>query len=425
MSLSLLNWTFPANWAEATIQDITSKVGSGATPRGGASVYVDSGTPFIRSQNIYDHEFRYGGLAMIDDYSSRQLQGVTLFKGDVLINITGDSILRCCVLPDTLAGGRVNQHVAIIRPIFKSVDPIFLQKWLTLPAMKEIMLGFSSGGTRKAITKGHILRFPVALPPLHEQRGIAATLGALDDKIESNRRIARLAEEIILAYFEKYFDISEQENGIAISNLIAVNPKYRLKKGVEAIKISMADLPENSAIISTWNKEIVAGGQRFTNGDVLFARITPCLENGKTSIVDMLDDASVGFGSTEFIVLSPKGNIKTAWIYAFARNKSVRTWAARNMTGTSGRQRFQASFFDGYLISPPSEKMIENFNLIANPFTQKLTQIRDENLKLESLRDALLPELMSGRICVPEAQEAIAEVIPEEDGEHASKTSRG
>lgn len=285
--------------------------------------------------------------------------------------------------------------------------------------------GYNSGSVQPTLNRNYIVNVPIDVPPVIEQQAIAATLGALDDKIESNRRIARLAEEIILAYFEKYFDISGQENGIAISNLIAVNPKYRLKKGVEAIKISMADLPENSAIISTWNKEIVAGGQRFTNGDVLFARITPCLENGKTSIVDMLDDDSVGFGSTEFIVLSPKGNIKTAWIYAFARNKSVRTWAARNMTGTSGRQRFQASFFDGYLISPPSEKMIENFNLIANPFTQKLTQIRDENLKLESLRDALLPELMSGRICVPEAQEAIAEVIPEEDGEHASKTSRG
>ena len=285
--------------------------------------------------------------------------------------------------------------------------------------------GYNSGSVQPTLNRNYIVNVPIDVPPIIEQQAIAATLGALDDKIESNRRIARLAEEIILAYFEKYFDISGQENGIAISNLIAVNPKYRLKKGVEAIKISMADLPENSAIISTWNKEIVAGGQRFTNGDVLFARITPCLENGKTSIVDMLDDDSVGFGSTEFIVLSPKGNIKTAWIYAFARNKSVRTWAARNMTGTSGRQRFQASFFDGYLISPPSEKMIENFNLIANPFTQKLTQIRDENLKLESLRDALLPELMSGRICVPEAQEAIAEVIPEEDDEHASKTSRG
>ena len=306
-----------------------------------------------------------------------------------------------------------------------NIDPRFLFYVAALPEFSEVATA-SSTGTRMPRAEWSVVReFEIPDHNLTTQRGIAATLGALDNKIESNRRIARLAEEIILAYFEKYFDISGQENGIAISNLIAVNPKYRLKKGVEAIKISMADLPENSAIISTWNKEIVAGGQRFTNGDVLFARITPCLENGKTSIVDMLDDDSVGFGSTEFIVLSPKGNIKTAWIYAFARNKSVRTWAARNMTGTSGRQRFQASFFDGYLISPPSEKMIKNFNLIANPFTQKLTQIRDENLKLESLRDALLPELMSGRICVPEAQEAIAEVIPEEDDEHASKTSRG
>lgn len=414
----LYNPIFHTNWKKENLYSL-------ATWNNGLAFkninFSDSGIPVIKISEIKN------GKSSQTKYTQGNYDlKYWLTNGDMLFCWSGQ--------PETSIGtywwrqgdGWLNQHIFKVHADEKNISQKFLYQLLQYlrPTFVRIARNKQTTGLGH-ITKQDLKQIFVGVPEIHEQRGIAATLGALDDKIESNRRIARLAEEIILAYFEKYFDISGQENGIAISNLIAVNPKYRLKKGVEAIKISMADLPENSAIISTWNKEIVAGGQRFTNGDVLFARITPCLENGKTSIVDMLDDDSVGFGSTEFIVLSPKGNIKTAWIYAFARNKSVRTWAARNMTGTSGRQRFQASFFDGYLISPPSEKMIENFNLIANPFTQKLTQIRDENLKLESLRDALLPELMSGRICVPEAQEAIAEVIPEEDDEHASKTSRG
>lgn len=173
-----LGMSIPDTWANGRLEQVTSKIGSGSTPRGGSAVYVDSGPAFIRSQNVHDHEFRSEGLAYLSDSAAEALRGVTVAQGDVLINITGDSILRTCLAPAGVLPARVNQHVAIVRSNGKVV-PGFLQKWLSLPLMKEFMLGHSSGGTRKAITKGHLQGFPIPLPPLPEQAAIAAVFRTL------------------------------------------------------------------------------------------------------------------------------------------------------------------------------------------------------------------------------------------------------
>lgn len=199
-----------------------------------------------------------------------------------------------------------------------------------------------------------------------------------------------------------------------MSELIGVNPKYVLKKGTMTTKIGMADLDENRGSITTWASEAASGGQRFVNGDVLFARITPCLENGKTAIVDMLPDGRVGFGSTEFIVLSPKGDVGTSWIYGFTRHPAVREWARLGMTGTSGRQRLQADRFDLYRIESPNPEKLRAFDAQFTPMLHYSSILRDENHRLAELRDTLLPELMSGRLRVAEAQDAVAHAVGED-----------
>lgn len=201
-NLTFLGSPLPSSWDESTIGEVTTKVGSGATPRGGATVYVNSDTAFIRSQNVHDHEFREEGIVSIDADAANQLRGVTVHEDDVLLNITGDSILRTCVVPKAVLPARVSQHVAIVRPNSR-VHPAFLQKWLSLPAMKDYMLGHSSGGTRKAITKGHIMSFPVPVPPIREQWAIGETLGAFDNKINSNDRAQSVIEQLLLAVFKR------------------------------------------------------------------------------------------------------------------------------------------------------------------------------------------------------------------------------
>ncbi|MBV8884424.1 MAG: restriction endonuclease subunit S, partial [Chroococcidiopsidaceae cyanobacterium CP_BM_RX_35] len=157
-----------------------------------------------RAQNVYDHEFRKDGLVYIDDGEASKLSNVIVQLGDVLLNITGDSIARCCLVPEWVLPARVNQHVAIIRPT-ECLNSVYLQKYLSHPRIKAYMLGHDAGGTRKALTKGNIESFLIPLPPLLEQKAIAHILCTLDDKIELNQQMNQKLEAIAQAIFKSWF----------------------------------------------------------------------------------------------------------------------------------------------------------------------------------------------------------------------------
>ena len=160
----------------------------------------------IRSQNVYNDGFHRDGLAFIGERHADELQNVRVFQGDVLLNITGDSVARVCqVAPDVLPA-RVNQHVAIIRPDSVNLDAGYLRYCLVSPEMQTLLLSWAgSGGTRNALTKGMIESLEIPLPALSEQRAIAHVLGTLDDKIELNRRMNETLEEMARALFKSWF----------------------------------------------------------------------------------------------------------------------------------------------------------------------------------------------------------------------------
>ena len=113
-------------WEEKKLIEITNKIGSGATPRGGSESYKTEGISLIRSMNVHDFEFRERNLAFIDEQQAKELNNVTLQENDVLLNITGASVARCCIIPKEYLPARVNQHVSIIRAKKEIIDPIFL-----------------------------------------------------------------------------------------------------------------------------------------------------------------------------------------------------------------------------------------------------------------------------------------------------------
>ncbi len=272
----------------------------------------------------------------------------------------------------------------------------------TSPEIRDYAIGSMNGSSgRQRVQLDSLASFEIDLPELQEQRSIAATLGALDDKIESNRRTISMIDELVRARFEADFDLTQTDDGVSVSDLVLINRKQKLSRGTKATYVGMSSLPEFAPEIFDWEIREFGSGQKFVNGDVLMARITPCLENGKTAIVDMLEDGEVGWGSTEYVVLSPKGSINTPWIYALARNELVREWAIRRMAGTSGRQRFQAEGFNDYRITDPDPKSLEEFNSFAEPLFDRMTQLRDEMKRLAALRDGLLPGLLTGRVRVP------------------------
>jgi type I restriction enzyme S subunit len=150
----------------AILRDLTTKIGSGATPRGGKEAYHTEGIALIRSLNIYDYEFEFSNLAYIDNEQATQLDNVVVEAGDVLLNITGASVARCSMVPSYILPARVNQHVAIIRANPQCMNPYYLLDTINNDQNKQRLLGLAQGGaTREALTKDTISNLPILLPP--------------------------------------------------------------------------------------------------------------------------------------------------------------------------------------------------------------------------------------------------------------------
>ncbi|HXB62825.1 MAG TPA: restriction endonuclease subunit S, partial [Acidobacteriaceae bacterium] len=169
-------------WVANKLKSVTTKIGSGATPRGGEESYQVEGISLIRSLNVHDFGFKYLKLAFLDDIQADELSNVRVQARDVLLNITGASVARCCIVPEDVLPARVNQHVSIIRPIAEKLDPDFLHYLLISKPYKDHLLqtGEEGGSTRQAITKAQIQDFSVEYPAtVKEQKAIAAKLDAM------------------------------------------------------------------------------------------------------------------------------------------------------------------------------------------------------------------------------------------------------
>lgn len=160
---------------------MTTKIGSGATPKGGKESYQTQGISLVRSLNIHNNHFVYDDLAYISDAQAKKLDNVTIEKGDVLLNITGASVARCCIVPDSVLPARVNQHISIIR-CNEKIHPVFVCCMLTDDNFQRFLLNVATGGgaTREAITKEEIENFSLILPPMNFQKHFADFVKQVD-----------------------------------------------------------------------------------------------------------------------------------------------------------------------------------------------------------------------------------------------------
>lgn len=197
-------------WEEKTLKQLTTKIGSGATPRGGQESYKSEGISLVRSMNVHDWEFKERNLAFIDEKQAKELDGVTLQEDDVLLNITGASVTRCCVFPKEYLPARVNQHVSIIRPKKELLAAKFLNLLLTSkPYKDQLLFTGEQGATRQAITKAQIESFRISIPSLEQQQTIVRqldTLRAETQKLEAvyQKKIDDL-EELKKSILQKAF----------------------------------------------------------------------------------------------------------------------------------------------------------------------------------------------------------------------------
>jgi type I restriction enzyme S subunit len=319
----------------------------------------------------------------------------------------------------------------------------YLTKWDGVRGYCVAQMTGSSG--RQRVPTSALSHLEVSIPPLDEQQAIACILGTLDEKIELNRQRNRTLEAMARAIFQSWFvdfdpvrvkaeghmpaklskelaamfpkelvesdfgDIPKGWQVRPLPEVCDVNPIRSLSKGTLAPYLDMANMPTQGPSPEAWVIREMGSGMKFVNGDTLVARITPCLENGKTAFVDFLNDYQVGWGSTEYIVLRPKGLIPPVFAYLLARTEDFRSFAIQQMTGSSGRQRVPADSLTKYrLVSPNLDsELFERFGKLVTPLFQSITANMRQTRILTALRDTLLPKLISGELRVPDAERIV------------------
>ena len=279
----------------------------------------------------------------------------------------------------------------------RKINPRYMKYYAQSKQYWDWVSSFNTGSTRGNINAKTYASMPIDLPSRQIQDAIVAICDAIDDKIRINRQLNDYLEQLCQSLFNR-FDNDENNPFVKVSDIADVNPRRTLKKGEEALCIEMADLSTTGAFPTDWRTKAYNGGVKFVNGDTILARITPCLENGKAGYINFLEQDEVAFGSTEYIVLTSKGELPSEFFYFLARNEDFISYATAHMNGSSGRQRVSGSDVGNYEVRMPSEKQISEFRKIAGNAIRVISASSIESRKLAQLRDALLPKLMSGEI---------------------------
>ena len=189
----------PEHWKVKRIKFLVSKIGSGKTPKGGSEVYIDSGIMLIRSQNVYDNGFRLDDVVYIDDEIDNIQANSRVFPNDILLNITGASIGRVCLVPTDFGKANVNQHVCIFRPKLKEIFPQYLHLLFCSTQGKEQIFSYENGTSREGLNFQEAGNLTFAIPPLNEQEKIAQFLDyktkQIDDLIKKKETLIEKLDE--------------------------------------------------------------------------------------------------------------------------------------------------------------------------------------------------------------------------------------
>lgn len=256
-------------------------------------------------------------------------------------------------------------------------------------ALKTIdFTSYDSGSAQPSLNRNYIANLLFPCPPRKEQDRIAGILGSIDDKIEANSRLLNLLSELAIAEVER-LDIFSGTPDTTLGEVIVFSPKISKPEADFYQFIDMSVLPTTGAVAGNISQKDTWVGSKFEEGDTLFSRITPCLENGKTAIAMGLGDQPA-IGSTEFIVMRPPIAGKELFPYGVARSKKFREIAMQKMTGTSGRQRVK---WQDLADIPVNSLRISEFSLGKKEF-ELMRSLREENISLAQTRDFLIRHLI-------------------------------
>lgn len=362
-----------SEWKTVRIEEVAEKVGIGPF---GSSIKVETfvpfGIPIISGQHLKGSRLEDNTYNYISEAHADRLKNANVFRGDVIFTHAGN-IGQVAYIPDESKYDRyiLSQRQFYMRCNNEFVIPQFIVYFFKSHLGQHKLLSNASqvGVPSIAQPVSSLRRIEIPLPPLPEQHAIAHILGTLDDKIELNRRMNETLEAMARALFKSWFvdfdpvrakaegrdtglppeisdlfpdefedsELGEIPKGWGVRTLAQVfeiNPSRTLKKDQVAPYLDMANMPTKGHCAVKVIDRAFVSGTRFINGDTLLARITPCLENGKTALVDFLEENQVGWGSTEYIVLRPIPPLPEEFAYCLARSPQFRDHAIQSMTGS-------------------------------------------------------------------------------------------
>jgi len=311
------------------------------------------------------------------------------------------------------------------------VHPGFLYAFIRSPLFRDQIETYVIGSAQPNFGPYHLKRMSIPVPPFRIQRRVADIIGAYDGLIEANIRRIEILEEMAQMIYREWFvnfrfpghekvkmvtsemgDIPDGWRSRRVSEAVEIDPTTEVPR--EGLKpfVPMGSLSANSMLITEIELREGNSGSKFRNGDTLFARITPCLENGKTGFVQFLSaPEAVAFGSTEFMVLRSM-SVCPEYVYLMARSDEFRNNAIKSMSGATGRQRVQPGCFEKFRITQPPESVLQSFRSLVGPMFRMIHVLNVKNEILRKTRDLLLPKLVSGEISVEEIEtEATAQTV--------------
>jgi type I restriction enzyme S subunit len=386
-----------SEWREVKLGDLCTKIGSGATPRGGSESYKEFGVSLIRSQNVLDLKFSEDGLAFIDEIQANDLKNVIVEKNDVLMNITGDSVARVCKVPTKILPARVNQHVAIIRSDENKLNYDFILYYLH--NIKEYLLSISEiGATRRAITKGMIESLDILLPPLPEQTTIAEVLSSLDDKIDLLHRQNATLEKMAETLFRQWFveEAKEEWETLPLSKMAnflngLACQKFPPKNDIEKLPVlKIKELTSGITENSDWASTDIKPEYIVRNGDVIFAW-------SASLMVKIWDGQDCILNQHLFKVTSedyPK------WFYYLWCKHHLAEFISIAASHATTMGHIKRGDLDDAKVFIPSPEEMSVMNEQVEPLIDKIIANSAQIRTLTVLRDTLLPKLMSGEVRV-------------------------
>jgi type I restriction enzyme S subunit len=411
--------------------------------RGKTPEKTDSGIPLITAKIIKRGRIEKATEFIAEDnYASWMRRGIPK-EGDIVLTVEAPLGEVAQLGSEKIA---LAQRVVTLRGKEGVLDNTYLLYLLQTEEMLDQLKARATGTTVLGIKQSELRKVPLSLPPIAQQRSAASILKTLDDRLtllrETNATLETIAQSLFKSWFVDFDPVRAKAEGfepegmdaataalfpdsfeeselglvpmgwrmLPLEDAYEINPPRKLKKGKVAPYLDMASVSTQGHVVSGVVEREMGSGTKFINGDTLLARITPCLENGKSAFVDFLSVDQTGWGSTEFVVLRPRAPLPPYHGYLLARHPAFREHAIQSMSGTSGRQRVQNDVLGRYSVAVPSDEIAEAFGDVVGSAQQKIAANQEQAKTLTHLRDTLLPRLISGQLRLSEAEVMVEEI---------------